>query len=223
MWKGLPKESKGRIGISDLRGKGWRLCKWIDSDTQERQGADWFYCCLGAAGREGLRFNVNSRWRFSTRSWHYRFWKGSNAGQGDWPETLDAGQLSPEGEEERWREEPRDPRHWGRGLRAFYPDGRSHVLKARLGRTLWPHRAPSLWAGRAAIPGSHPEDEVPVGVELGGAPPRRARGRGTRGWRDGQMSRCAALSAAVAAGVAALVAALLLLQPEDVGQGASLR
>ena len=37
------------------------------------------------------------------------------------------------------------------------------------------------------------------------------------------MSRCAALSAAAAAGVAALVAALLLLQPEDVGQGASLR
>ena len=63
-----------------------------------------------------------------------------------------------------------------------------------------PHRAPSLWAGRAAIPGSYPEDEVPVGVELGGAPTRRARGRGTRGWRDGRMSRPAALSAAAAGG-----------------------
>ena len=120
-------------------------------------------------------------------SWHYRFWKGSNAGQGYWPETLDAGQLSPESEEERWREEPRDPRHWGRGLRAFYTDGRGHVLKARLGRTLRPPQGPTPLGGASSDTRKSPGRRSPGRRRAGRGPAEACQGTrnsGLKGWPD---------------------------------------
>lgn len=75
------------------------------------------------------------------------------------------------------------------------------------------------------ISGSHPKSWGP-GRRRAGRPQLRAcqGDLRMRGWRDG-LERPGPDSEryVAAAGVAALVAALLLLQPEDVGQGASVR
>ena len=135
---------------------------------------------MGAAGREGLRFNVEFKMKMFAVD-IIGFEKGQTqvkaTGRRPWMQASSAQRVRKNAGERS----PEIP-----DIEVEVCELSTQMGAATCSRRAWaapsgPHRAPPLWAGRAAIPGSHPEDEVPVGVELGGAPPRRARGRGTRG------------------------------------------